>query len=208
MTNAINNAANICREVFQNTERFPASVSYLISSYIPEETAQLLPFFDTTQPFRFFTNLTDQNCLRVYLGTENERALSKAAEIAARIYETRGPISQIKYGKRFPMDCEVLALAMQFAKEAKVALEMGGADGENAILLAFTSILLVYMNEICPEEMENFHELQASLPDDIKKKLISIMGSCFDLLRSNSELANKVGLILCRNLIHFFNDKS
>ncbi|MBS0620185.1 MAG: class I SAM-dependent methyltransferase [Verrucomicrobia bacterium] len=102
------------------------------------------------------------------------------------------------------MHPEVMAFAMQFVK-GKVAVEIGGASGENAILLAFAGAEKVYMNDREPLEIDQFQKLQRSLPADVRDKLIAVEGSCFELLSKHAQLSNQVDLVLCRNVIHFFN---
>ena len=154
-----------------------------------------------------FINLAAPEVLKTYLkpALQGVEDLKIAAAIAQRIYEACiRSIADTKYGMAFPMNPEVLAYAMQLAKNETV-LEIAGASGENAILLAFSDALRVYMNEIDPQENLAFKLLKAQLPDAVQKKLESIEGSCFDILAKKPELSNKAGLILCRNLIHFFN---
>jgi SAM-dependent methyltransferase len=157
-----------------------------------------------------FINFTDQAILKPLLGKDfqSDIHLSKAAEIAARIYEAdmRGVAKTSNYGFVFPMDPEILAYAMQQAKN-EIVLEIAGASGENSILLAFSGAERVYINDIEPLEGQTFQKLKEELPLDVSKKLEFIEGSCFDLLEKKPEISNKVGLILCRNLIRFFNQQ-
>jgi SAM-dependent methyltransferase len=89
----------------------------------------------------------------------------------------------------------------------KVFLEIGPASGENSIILAFSDVEKVYVNEINSKELEQFESLKRDLPRNVKKKLASIEGSCFNLLKKKPELKNTIDLILCRNVIHFFTLK-
>jgi SAM-dependent methyltransferase len=111
------------------------------------------------------------------------------------------------------MNPEVMAYAMELLKKdcheqtGKIALEIGAASGENSIILAFSDVEKVYANEINSKEIQQFGTLKSDLPQGVKKKLESIEGSCFDLLKINPELKNTIDLILCRNVIHFFTLK-
>src|SRR3989304_8532183 len=130
-----------------------------------------------------FINLAAPEVLKTDLkpALQGVEDLKIAAAIAQRIYEACiRSIADTKYGMAFPMNPEVLAYAMQLAKNETV-LEIAGASGENAILLAFSDALRVYMNEIDPQENLAFKLLKAQLPDAVQKKLESIEGSCFDI---------------------------
>jgi SAM-dependent methyltransferase len=99
-----------------------------------------------------------------------------------------------------------MAYAMQLAKNETV-LEIAGAKGENSAVLAFSEAKHIYVNDICKNEIEEFEKIKQSLPLNIGQKLESVHGNCLDLLKLKPELSKKVGLILCRNLIHFFNNQ-
>lgn len=210
---------DIFKEVYGNKQKLPGSLTALpagptdlVNSYLSEEELELIRTqFDTTTTN--FKDLTDPEVLKTYLG-ENSKSnlhLSKAVQIAKRIYEVnvRGvgkSVGFTKYGMAFPMNSEVLAHAMQLAKNETV-LEIGGASGENGILLAFSGAKRVYVNDIDPSEMETFQSLKAKLPKDVRDKLEAIEGDCFEILKKKPEIANKIGLILCQNLLHFFTNK-
>ena len=82
---------------------------------------------------------------------------------------------------------------------------MGGASGENAILLGYTDVDKVYNIDINADEILTGENLKYRyVPSDVSKKLEFITGNCFDILKIRPLLAQKVDLIFCRNLIHFF----
>ncbi len=155
-------------------------------------------------------NITDESILRTYLAPGVGAYVSSCKPILKAVYEsTPRRISQQQYGSAFPINPELLAYAMQLARNETV-LEIAGATGENSAALAFSGAERVYLNDIGEEEVQNFEQIREALTKAIPsvgKKLESIHGDCFDLLKLKPELANKVGLVLCRNLIHFFNDK-
>ncbi|MBA3238803.1 MAG: class I SAM-dependent methyltransferase [Parachlamydiaceae bacterium] len=101
---------------------------------------------------------------------------------------------------------ELLHYAM-FLSKNEIVLEVAGGRGENAALLAFSGAKRVYMNDILPSEVESFKKLCTELPSQVQEKIVSVCGNCFELLKLKPELEGKVGLLLCRNLIHFFNDQ-
>jgi len=156
-----------------------------------------------------YVNFNETESLKKYLGSSfNDKIhLSKAVEIVNRIYEAkkRG-IEDTKYGVAFPMDPEIMAYAMQLSQN-EIVMEIAGASGENGILLAFSGAKKVYVNDIQPLEMKKFRELRNNLPTDIQEKLEGLESSCMDILKVKPELINKVGVVLCRNLIHFFSNE-
>ncbi|MES2274204.1 MAG: class I SAM-dependent methyltransferase [Chlamydiota bacterium] len=183
------NVFKIFSEALGAKQKFPEHIISVMQSYTD-----------------YSVDLSDPDVLANYVEPKNH--LSAAMEIVDRGYEVgkRGIGRISKYGFVFPIDPEVLAYAMQLAKN-EVVVEIAGASGENAILLAFAGAKKVYMNDIESEEMEVFQKLRSALPFNIKQKLEAVEGNCFDILKKKPEITNKVGLILCRNLIHFFNNQ-
>lgn len=192
-------------EVFGEGGKLPVDLRRLVGSYIPDEEIGLLSLYVNLPRV---IDLTDVLVLKRYLAPETDSGhLSCAAKIARTVYEsTQRKISQNKYGTSFPMNPEILAYALQLAKHETV-LEIAGATGENSAVLAFSEAERVYLNDISQKEITEFEEIRRSLPKDVRQKLESIPGDCFDLLKVKPELTKKVGLILCRNLIHFFNNE-
>lgn len=170
------------------------------------------PLITTSNPPQLenFVDFTNSETLKKYIDPafQSPKDLSIAKQIVSTIYESfpRGIGNASKYGFAFSMHPEVLAYAMQCAPN-KIVVEIAGARGENAILLAFAGAQKVYMNDIEPTEISFFRETVNSLPSNVKSKLESIEGSWLDLLGLKPELTGEVGIIVCRNLIHFFNDK-
>lgn len=191
---------------FEKSLLFPRQLAELVSDYIPDERALISSYLNLPHHVDF----TDAETLKIYFGknTQEKEHLDTAIAVARRIYETpHKPIGkEAKYGSIFAMNPEVLARAMELAKE-EIVLEIAGASGENGILLAFSEAKRVFVNDIDSAEMETFKRLRAELPGNVRSKLEAIPGSCFEILSKKPELAQKVGLIFCRNLIHFFNTK-
>ena len=154
-----------------------------------------------------FINLSEPDTLKPLLADQGAEHLSKALEIVKSTYESGvRPVGGNKYGLAFPMHPEILAHAM-ISSKGEVVLEIGGASGENSMLFAFAGARQVYLNEIEPSEVALFETKRAQLPSDVKSRLKSISGSVFDLLTMEPDLRGKVGLVLCRNVLHFFKDQ-
>jgi SAM-dependent methyltransferase len=67
-----------------------------------------------------------------------------------------------------------------------------------------------YANEISHTMMkhefsDNIREVSRSLNLDISSKIIQLPGSCFDILKGNPELKNKIDAIYVSGVVHFFN---
>ncbi len=212
----------VFQEVFSENSLLPPFLKKIIGDYIPEETTffahRTLPFRHLfIQPFDRFVDLSDRETLKSYLGKncQTQEHLVSAAKMVKRIYEAapRYLIDDGRFGSAFAMNPEVMAYAMELLKKdsheqtGKVALEIGAASGQNAMLLAYSDAESVYANEINPGEIAQFKTLTRDLPENVNKKLKSLEVSCFDLLKIKPELKNTIDLILCRNVIHFFNLK-
>ncbi|MEM7175146.1 MAG: class I SAM-dependent methyltransferase [Chlamydiota bacterium] len=155
-----------------------------------------------------FVNLAKIETLRSWIDPKlSYKAKNQALNVAQTCYETTTrAIKNLRYGKRFPISPELVNYAA-FASKGEIVLEIGGADGAQSALLAFSEANKIYMNDLCKEEVELFKQTVKKLPPDIKKKIKSITGSCFDILKMQPNLKGKVGLLLCDNLIHFFNQE-
>lgn len=155
-------------------------------------------------------NLVDESVLKGCLEPGISKYVASCQAILKPVFEsTSRKISQNKYGSVFVINPELFAYAMQLAKNETV-LEIAGASGENSAALAFSGAERVYLNDIGEKEVQDFEQIRGALMRGIPsvgKKLESIHGSCFDLLKLKPELKNKVGFLLCRNLFHFFNDE-
>jgi SAM-dependent methyltransferase len=166
---------------------------------------------DYTFPLSPFVNFSDRNIVRKYLAPEfqSNTHVVMATGIAKRIYEippTRwiGPDGNL--GIAYSMHPEILAHAMELAREENV-LEIAGARGENATLLAFGGAKNVYMNDLDPTETATFCSNRATLPENVGARLKAIEGDCLDILQKKPNIARKIGLVLCRNLIHFHSQQ-
>ncbi|MBI2743577.1 MAG: class I SAM-dependent methyltransferase [Chlamydiales bacterium] len=191
---------------FGSASALPRHPRYLVADYLSDEEVDLLALY-LNMPRAI--NFKDRVVLKEYFAPQFRAPdhLTKAGALAAGFYQTpKRLIAQPKYGSAFPMHPEILAYAMELAR-GETVLEIAGAAGENSAILAFSEAVRVYLNDICPEEIAEFEKIRKFLPLKAGKKLESIGGSCFDLLKLKPALANKVGLLLCRNVIHFFNGK-
>lgn len=181
-------------------DKLTVPMRQLIVSYLDDQDLGLLSIYLN---MRRFIDLTVPEIMAGYAAKE---LCQQAAQVAKIIYESGYRPSKNNFGLCFALNPEIIAYAMQLAKNETV-LEIAGARGECSALLAVSGAEHVYMNEIGKKEIEAFKKLRQTLPEPIKKKLTPILGDCLELLTLKPELSKKVGLVLCRNLIHFFNDK-
>ncbi len=65
----------------------------------------------------------------------------------------------------------------------------------------------MYNIDINAGEILKGEVLKKQVPSNVSEKLEFIQSDCVDILKIRPKLAQKVDLILCRNLIHFFNIK-
>lgn len=149
-----------------------------------------------------FIELNNCAVLQRYIAPQFSQHLSVAAAIVGRIYER---VREIDTGFVYPADPEVMAHIMPFAKD-EVVVELGGASGENGIAFAFAGAKHVYVNDIDKREMTTFRTLCSKLPQSVANTLEAVEGDCLDILKKKPELRGKVGLISCRNVIHFFTN--
>lgn len=198
---------NIVEETLGRTSLFNNNnISLIVRQYLTIEEQEVVEkyqlIFDIL-PQK--VNLHNPEELSIYLSPsfKNKTSLQTALATAKRLKKTRVTGS---FGYVFPLNHELLACAMQSSK-GKTVLEIAGASGENAILLGFAGAKNVYLNDINLDEISTFEELRQSLPAEIQKKLHALPGSCLKILQLNPSLAGKIDLILCNNLIHFFDDK-
>ena len=158
------------------------------------------PEIETYIDLRLFTNI--QRCLASSF--KEDFFVNKAMELARQFYETKPrKTSEPKYGFSYPMAPELLYYAM-FLARGEIVVEIGGADGKHAGLIAFSGAKQVFMNDIVPTEVESFKNLCQQFPTEVQKKIEPVLGNCFELLQLKPELEGKVGLLLCNNLLHFF----
>ncbi len=183
---------------------FPSKVADAIGEYLGSEKSRIMAAVN----FPRFIDFTNKEILKTCFA-ESCRAdvhFSCATVVAKRVYEValRNVGKDGKWGKVFPMDPEVLACAMKLAK-GEIVLEIASASGENGILLAFSDAQRVYVNDCDEEEVDNFQSLKETLPKSVQKRLKMIKGSCFEIPKKVPEIRNKVGLLICRNFLHFSN---
>lgn len=196
-------ALNLSKE-FRKNDVAANALQRIVASYFQDEELGSLSIYLNMPRF---INLSDPNKFKDYLAPKLSSALDSGIATVRRVYETnRSSVSQTKYGSAFPMNPELLAYAMQLAK-GETVLEIAGASGGNSAVLAFSEAERVYVNDILPQEIQEFEAYRKMLPPDVAKKLESIPGDCFDILKLKPELTKKVGFVLCRNLIHFFTDR-
>jgi SAM-dependent methyltransferase len=135
----------------------------------------------------------------------DEKVSDLATDIMERMYQVaaRAIGSQARNGYEFPMNPEVLDYSLKWAK-GKSVLEIGGASGKVSILHALAGANQVYMNELDENENKTFEESVKKLPLEIQKKIHAVPGDC---LESLAKMETQVDLVLCSNVIHFFNDE-
>lgn len=191
--------------------KLPESVKYIVRGYIPVEASQISPFKSLLPSF---VDLSDRGVLKDHLASPFQGLSDKLAamRIVKSNYETRPYYlrKDQKNGFAFPLDTEVLSYAMKFIKEQEVdttVCEIACAKGENGILLAYAGAKQVIFNDIDEDSIANLRNQITELPSQLKRVCKIDEGSCFGLLQRNPELENTIGLIFCRNLIHFFNKK-
>ncbi len=203
----------ILGEVFGTEETPPLleRIPGIVYSYLSEDEQPVtedLPYaFKPFYPLRKFVDLTDLDVLNGYLGenADNEDHLIALCEIIERIYEVG--MRQIQNGQgmiAFSTPAEVLDYAVELAPD--VVLEIAGASGENLIVLGMKA-KKAFMNDINSHEVFEFITLINRLPPDMREKFCAIHASCFEILKRQPDLLHRVSLILCNNLIHFFDEQ-
>jgi SAM-dependent methyltransferase len=146
-----------------------------------------------------FCDLTKKEVLKKYVAASSVKL---ALAVAQRVYEKSRSTYQDKYGLVFPADAEVLEYAMERAKDREVC-EIACATGENGLLLAYAGARTVTFNDISSGELAGLKRLLDSQPSSIRKKCDIVDGSALDLLNKKPSLRGRMGLVLCRNLLHF-----
>lgn len=183
---------------------FPLKVADTIGEYLGAEKSQIMAAVN----FPRFIDFTNKEVLKACFAKSCRADVhfSAATAVAKRVYEValRNVGKNGAWGKVFPMDPEVLAYAMKLAK-GEIVLEIAGASGENGILLAFSDAKKVYVNDCDEEEMDNFEKVKETLPKAVQSRLKMIRGSCFEIPKKVPDIRNQVGLLICRNFLHFSN---
>jgi SAM-dependent methyltransferase len=160
-----------------------------------------------------FVDFSTPQGIAPYLHEAFQGQKELAGQVARRILGSNarrqidGHQNNADFGRQFSVDSEILAYAMQFVREGKTVLELAGATGENAILLAFAGAGAVHLNDLSPKEKDRFEELKQQLPENLRGKLTFHLGDCLKIFKEKPELEGKVDLLICRNLLHFLNDQ-
>ena len=125
-----------------------------------------------------------------------------SCQILHGVYESasRGIKGAHKYGQSFPINPEMLSELIRDIRGKRV-LEMAGASGENALLLAAAGAGCVYLNDIVPEEIMAFEQNKSKFPAETQNRLTAICGDMFDL--EDSIEAESLDVIIARNIFHF-----
>lgn len=142
---------------------------------------------------------------------QEEGDVDLAIDIIKKIYEVapRAIRHDQKNGFAFPADAEVLSYAMQFVKKQRDinVCEIACARGEIGILLAYAGAKKVVFNDIDEDSIQDLRNQISQHPGIVQEACQIDEGSCFNLLNRNPSLENRIGLIMCRNLIHYFTNQ-
>lgn len=192
-------------------ECLPRGLLDIVWGYIPVEAA----YIDSSRSlFRSYVDFSDPEIVQSYLAWDLKRGLDRqqALDIAKRTYEI-APYAireDQRYGMAYPMNPEVLAYAMQNIKEREgncTVCEIACASGEMGLFFALAGAKQVIFNDIDRNSIQSLKRQLSANSEKVKKICTVVEGNCFDLLKKCPTLKNKVDLILCRNLIHFFTNK-
>jgi SAM-dependent methyltransferase len=159
-------------------------------------------------------DLTDVKVLKPLLAPEfqTEEHLEAATRIAKSVYQASqrsigtvvGPQNQ--FGFAFATNPEVMVPLMQAAR-GKCIMEIAGARGENAALLALAGAQTVYLNDVDVKEVMGFNILCRTLPANVQSHLESVPFDVFTLLEKKPELRGKLDMVVCRNFLHLLTDQ-
>lgn len=208
-------AVGIAKDVFESAGVFKENhdIVNIISSYMPFEAVHIRDFFPSRSLFPSFVNLSDSAVLKSHLAPsfQEEEGLSIAMKFVQRSYEIAPYFlrKDQQYGFAFPLDSEPLSYAMQYIKsrEDVTACEIGCAKGEIGLLLACAGANRVIFNDLDEDSIAILEGLIKQLPSQARKVCNVDKGNCLGLLERNPKLENQVDLIICRNVIHFFNNQ-
>jgi SAM-dependent methyltransferase len=197
--------------VFGLRQRLPSKITEVVKSYMtPNEMQIIQKYAAFIDPLPIYVNLSDPEVLKTYLAPnfQNDIAFKIAKLLVDSINKSViRPIEKSdNFGYAFGLNSESDSLLLKEVKDKDI-LEIAGAGGEHAILAAYAGANRVYMNDITPNEMARFQNNLRYVPEDVRNKLEGIDGDCFNILKEKPELAGKIDVIICRNLIHFFNDR-
>jgi predicted O-methyltransferase YrrM len=131
--------------------------------------------------------------------------IALADEILARKYETERSSVSGEYGFSFCLEPEIFDY-MQRNSNNKTILELGAAEGDVSILLAFGNANRVYVNDILPDEIAKFEATKTRLPAYVQEKLTSICCDYMEIPDRQPELLGSCDFVLFRNGFHFLRD--
>lgn len=178
----------------------------IVRSYIPTEANDLSSLFYS------FVNLSDPVVLKDHLTTsfQSSENVDLAMNIVRRIYEADKESvdpENTKFGFIFSTEPEVLSYALKYIKKQNDAIvyEIACSKGNNGMLMACAGAKKVFLNDLNKKLMTALKGQIDKLPKKLKAVCKMDEGSCFDILKRNADLEGRVNLIMCRNLIHFFN---
>jgi SAM-dependent methyltransferase len=210
---AIKNGLVVIREVFGDQQKLPGLLPSFVMSYLSLQEMTILATYLDRSKFRVQDiNLVDPRVLKLYLRKiyQDEKWLKVATTIAQEAYQGGCPRRLLltegntNFGVGFPMDSEVVAYLMQRAQGKRV-VELGGASGQIVTLLVLAGAFAGYLNDIEPKEVAQFEANKKLLPPAAAQRLISIPGDCLTILEKKPALANKIDILVCRNLLHFLD---
>lgn len=190
-------------------------IKWLVSSYLEgEELAMIydrrLPFANEISYLSPYISLDKPEVLVHFIQNPKELDVAlrfvRVMQVSSRsICVSEGGGARNPSGVSFAMEHEAIACLMQFVKD-ETFLELAAASGELTILAALAGAKTAYMNEFQSLEIERFNKYKKELPESYQEKLIALPGSCFDL-EKKGEFKNKIGVLLCRNFIHFLTSE-
>ncbi len=162
--------------------------------FVMEPSFGFLPFEEAP------LDLRTPRTLRACIASEDPKALEEAHHIVSTIYESMPQkTANTSYGFKFACYPELMAWLMRGPAIGKDILEIAGADGYNAALLAFVA-KSVTVNDIS-DDLTHFEALKRFSPS-LKDKLFSLPGNILEIDMQGKQF----GVILCRNFIHLLTD--
>ena len=137
--------------------------------------------------------------------------LIAAREIATRIFETKPRTIKYEEGTQdFGVAMAIYPEVSAYINskiQGKTVLEIGGDQGENAILMAIAGARRVIINDRNPLAIQALAEKIKQLPPSVIERIQLISCDCLALLKTKPELEGTIDFILCRNVIHFFTQQ-
>lgn len=205
-------ALTICQDVFCIPGKIPADAAILTSEYLtPEEREYVFDvdriYYDDLNPLVTKVMVTVEALVNYFATKYQTKDYAPVALFTAKSnYEVTKRTISDKGGLASALCPELLALVMRLAAN-HIYVELAGASGAPACLVAFSHAEQVFMNEINPQEIQFFRTFRSAFPTDIQARLTPLQGDCFQLLDLCPNLRGRVGVIQCRNFIHFLDDR-